>query len=180
MDNYHNYKINREYFHEKVIIMIRRLEQFIKNQGLSVRSFEQSIGASDGMIRRAIKNNTDIQSKWLSITADIYPNLDINWLLTGRGFMLKSESTSPTGEHVSDPLPLPTEESLLYTMYKEEKAENKELIEQIGALKQQIKTLEEKIAELQLSPLPNVASVGSTRIRKSDVVDLGDVQFVGQ
>jgi hypothetical protein len=122
----------------------------------------------------------DIQSKWLSITADIYPNLDINWLLTGRGFMLKSESTSPTGEHVSDPLPLPTEESLLYTMYKEEKAENKELIEQIGALKQQIKTLEEKIAELQLSPLPNVASVGSTRIRKSDVVDLGDVQFVGQ
>ena len=75
--------------------MIRRLEQFIKNQGLSVRSFEQSIGASDGMIRRAIKNNTDIQSKWLSITADIYPNLDINWLLTGRGFMLKSESTSP-------------------------------------------------------------------------------------
>lgn len=80
-DNYHNYKINREYFHEKVIIMIRRLEQFIKNQGLSVRSFEQSIGASDGMIRRAIKNNTDIQSKWLSITADIYPNLDINWLL---------------------------------------------------------------------------------------------------
>ena len=65
--------------------MIRRLEQFIKNQGLSVRSFEQSIGASDGMIRRAIKNNTDIQSKWLSITADIYPNLDINWLLTGRG-----------------------------------------------------------------------------------------------
>lgn len=160
--------------------MIRRLEQFIKNQGLSVRSFEHSIGASDGMIRRAIKNNTDIQSKWLSITADIYPNLDINWLLTGRGFMLKSESTSPTGEHVSDPLPLPTEESLLYTMYKEEKAENKELIEQIGALKQQIKTLEEKIAELQLSPLPNVASVGSTRIRKSDVVDLGDVQFVGQ
>lgn len=121
--------------------MIRRLEQFIKNQGLSVRSFEQSIGASDGMIRRAIKNNTDIQSKWLSITADIYPNLDINWLLTGRGFMLKSESTSPTGEHVSDPLPLPTEESLLYTMYKEEKAENKELIEQIGALKQQIKTI---------------------------------------
>lgn len=81
--------------------------------------------------------------------------------------MLKSESTSPTGEHVSDPLPLPTEESLLYTMYKEEKAENKELIEQIGALKQQIKTLEEKIAELQLSPLPNVASVGSTGSAKA-------------
>ena len=105
--------------------MIRRLEQFIKNQGLSVRSFEQSIGASDGMIRRAIKNNTDIQSKWLSITADIYPNLDINWLLTGQGFMLKSESTSPTGEHVSDPLPLPTEESLFIQCTKKKRLKTK-------------------------------------------------------
>ena len=43
--------------------MTGRLEQFIKNQGFSVRAFEISIGASDGMIRRAIKNNTDIQSK---------------------------------------------------------------------------------------------------------------------
>ena len=107
-------------------------------------------------------------------------HINIDWLLTGQGSMLKSESISPMSEQVSAPTPQPAEESLLYTMYKEEKAENKELIEQIGALKQQIKTLEEKIAELQLSPLPNVASVGSTRIRKSDVVDLGDVQLVGQ
>lgn len=34
-------------------------------------------------------------------------------------------------------------------MYKEEKAENKELIEQIGALKQTIRQLEEKVEELQ-------------------------------
>lgn len=72
--------------------MIGRLEQFIKNQGLSIRSFEISIGASDGMIRRAIKNNTDIQSKWLSAAADNYPDLNIDWLLTGRGSMLKSDS----------------------------------------------------------------------------------------
>lgn len=70
--------------------MTERLEQFIKNQGLSVRSFEQSIGASDGMIRRAIKNNTDIQSKWLSAIADNYPNLNIEWLLTGRGSKMKN------------------------------------------------------------------------------------------
>lgn len=71
--------------------MTDRLYQFIKNQGLSVRSFELSIGASDGMIRRAIKNNTDIQSKWLSVIADNYPNLNIDWLITGRGFMLRGK-----------------------------------------------------------------------------------------
>ena len=41
--------------------MIERLAQFIQNQGLSVRAFELSIAASDGMIRRAINNKSDIQ-----------------------------------------------------------------------------------------------------------------------
>ena len=54
--------------------MIERISQFIQNQGISVRSFEQSISASDGMIRRAINNKTDIQSKWLSVIADNYPD----------------------------------------------------------------------------------------------------------
>ena len=54
--------------------MIERISQFIQNQGISVRSFEQSISASDGMIRRAINNKTDIQSKWLSVIADNYPH----------------------------------------------------------------------------------------------------------
>ena len=69
--------------------MIERISQFIQNQGISVRSFEQSISASDGMIRRAINNKTDIQSKWLSVIADNYPHLNLEWLITGRGSMLK-------------------------------------------------------------------------------------------
>lgn len=70
--------------------MIERLEEFIRNQGISVRSFEQVISASDGMIRRAINNKTDIQSKWLSKIADNYPQLNLNWLITGKGEMIIS------------------------------------------------------------------------------------------
>jgi len=69
--------------------MIERLSEFIRKQGVSVRSFEQKISASDGMIRRAINNNTDIQCKWIENIADNYPNLNIEWLLTGHGEMLK-------------------------------------------------------------------------------------------
>lgn len=72
--------------------MIERLSQFIQNQGISVRSFEQSIGASDGMIRRAINNHTDIQSKWLLPIADNFPHLNLDWLITGRGSMLKEKA----------------------------------------------------------------------------------------
>lgn len=71
--------------------MIERLAQFIQYQKVSIRAFEQSIGASDGMIRRAISNKTDIQSKWLSIIADNYPNLNIVWLITGKGDMIKGK-----------------------------------------------------------------------------------------
>ena len=74
--------------------MIERLSQFIQNQGISVRSFEQSIGASDGMIRRAINNHTDIQSKWLLPIADNFPHLNIDWLITGRGSMLKEKEVA--------------------------------------------------------------------------------------
>lgn len=77
--------------------MIDRLHQFIKNEGISVRAFEQSISASDGMIRRAITNRSDIQSKWLAIIADNYPHLSLSWLITGHGSMLISESAPSSG-----------------------------------------------------------------------------------
>lgn len=71
--------------------MTERLKLFIENQGISISSFEQKISASDGMIRRAIRNNTDIQGKWYLKISDNYPDLNLEWLITGKGTMLKSE-----------------------------------------------------------------------------------------
>lgn len=71
--------------------MIDRLSQYIEFKKLSIRSFEAKINASDGMIRRAIKNNTDIQSKWLAAIADNFHDINIEWLVTGRGEMLRTE-----------------------------------------------------------------------------------------
>jgi hypothetical protein len=68
--------------------MIQRLNEFIESLGLSTRAFEIKISASNGLIRKAITNNTDIQSKWLTNIIDNYPQLNIIWLLTGRGNMI--------------------------------------------------------------------------------------------
>lgn len=68
--------------------MIDRISKFIENQGISVSAFEKSIHASDGMLRRAIKNGTDIQSKWITAISDNYPKLNIEWLITGKGEMI--------------------------------------------------------------------------------------------
>jgi phage repressor protein C with HTH and peptisase S24 domain len=72
--------------------MISRLAQFIEFQNISVRAFEKKISASDGMIRRAIGNNTDIQSKWITNIAENYPDLNIDWLITGHGTMLMRDN----------------------------------------------------------------------------------------
>lgn len=67
--------------------MIERLEIFINSLHISMRSFETSIGASNGTIRNAIKKKADIQSRLISAILYNYPQLNIDWLLTGRGQM---------------------------------------------------------------------------------------------
>ncbi|WP_418892586.1 hypothetical protein [Limibacterium fermenti] len=74
--------------------MTDRISQFIKYINISVRAFEQSIGASDGMIRRAINNHTDIQSKWITAIAENYPQIDLVWLITGKGEMINLDERS--------------------------------------------------------------------------------------
>lgn len=74
-----------------ITIMINRINQFINSHNISVRAFEQQIGASNGLIRKAIANNTDIQSKWLTAMLENYPHVNALWLLTGNGPMLNEE-----------------------------------------------------------------------------------------
>lgn len=82
-------------FYQKMSIA-KRIYQFIENQMISINSFEKKIGASNGLIRKSIANNTEIQGKWLTLIAENYPNLNVEWLLTGKGQMLKSEGKNDT------------------------------------------------------------------------------------
>ena len=72
--------------------MIERLNEFIKYQGLTISEFEKIIGASDGLLRRAIKNKTDINSKWVVSIGEKYPNLSLDWLIRSEGNMLRDNN----------------------------------------------------------------------------------------
>lgn len=76
---------------------IDRLMQFINHAGLSARQFDLSIGASNGYTLRMKKNRASIGSDVIENILRIYPQLNVVWLLTGEGNMLKEKS---------EPLPL--------------------------------------------------------------------------
>ncbi|WP_373018858.1 hypothetical protein [Muriicola sp.] len=73
---------------------IDRLIQFIQHAGLSARQFDLSIGASNGYTLRMKKNRASIGSDVIENILRIYPQLNVVWLLTGEGSMLKENLSS--------------------------------------------------------------------------------------
>lgn len=59
-----------------------RINEFIKLKGLSVLNFEKQCGLSNGFVRKIV--NTITVDKMLNILS-AFPDLNINWLLTGNG-----------------------------------------------------------------------------------------------
>ena len=74
--------------------ILSRIYQFTESQGLSVREFERSIGATHGVIAGAIKNNREIGSDKVENILQTYETLSAEWLLRGEGEMFKKEAVS--------------------------------------------------------------------------------------
>lgn len=128
--------------------ILQRIEKIALNEGIKITVFEKKIGASKGVLSRAINNGTDIQAKWLQSIVENYPRYSEAWLITGRGSMLR-EDVPPVSVQPAQSSDLSGKAEMYYSMYKEEKAENKALSEEIGALKLTVRQLEEKVLGLQ-------------------------------
>lgn len=69
--------------------LLERISQLAENEGITIGALERRIGASKGVLSRAIQNNTDIQAKWISKIVENYPQYSADWLLSGAGVMKK-------------------------------------------------------------------------------------------
>lgn len=74
--------------------ILSRIQAFVAQESITIGALEKKIGASKGVLSRAIKNDTDIQAKWLSIIVENYPLLSGTWLLTGKGNMYKETNAT--------------------------------------------------------------------------------------
>lgn len=106
------------------------------------KDFATRIGISTSMITEICKGRSNVGSTALQNIVLTFPVINALWLLTGIGSMLHKEQELPQSVETT------TGDSIYYNMYKEEKAENKILIEEIGALKERIKQLEGELKKL--------------------------------
>lgn len=74
-------------------MITNRLKQLIENEKISIRVFEEKIGASQGSINKAINSNADLKANTLNNIVEVFPRYNIVWLLTGKGPMISLAST---------------------------------------------------------------------------------------
>lgn len=71
--------------------MNKRLCEFIRHLNISVFAFEKKCGISNGTVS---KMGRGTRQSTLDKISKQYPQLNINWLLTGEGFMLNENANS--------------------------------------------------------------------------------------
>lgn len=69
----------------------QRLQIFINHLGISNNKFAQAMGLSGSMISHMINGNNFGVDKMVKILNE-YPTINIEWLLTGKGSMIREEN----------------------------------------------------------------------------------------
>lgn len=143
------------------------------------RAFSQLVGVAPTVIENIVgtrqgKPGYELLEK---ITFAI-ENINMDWLLTGRGYMLRDSKTSEESKLGGTPIATPispAEESIIYKMYKDEKEEKERLLKEkeskIDHLQSELRALTAELAAMkaQHSQSQNKESDHHTKI--SEVIE---------
>lgn len=84
--------------------ILTRISEIATTENITITALEKKIGASKGVLSRALNNNTDIQTKWIQAIVENYPLYNAAWLLTGQGNMYNnSYSQNESISVISEP-----------------------------------------------------------------------------
>jgi len=71
----------------------KRLFDYIHSKNLSINAFEKKVGVSQGLLAKAIKNDSSIGSEKLWNIFQAFGDLNMHWLITGQGLMSLNKLT---------------------------------------------------------------------------------------
>jgi len=134
-----------------------RLEEFIHFKDLSLYAFENSIKASRGSISKAIKHEKSIGSTVVENILKEYPELNSNWLFTGKGEMILKQATATDDvfdgvdkinviKHINDNLEAYKKIRSFQLLLESAKSKD-----ELASVKSDIETLKKKVEEIMKS-----------------------------
>lgn len=82
---------------------VKRIKQFLEYKGITNQKFESEIGYSNGAFGSQLKNNKTIGSDKLENILNIYADINPEWLLSGKGTMLKDTEGLITVNEPNEP-----------------------------------------------------------------------------
>jgi hypothetical protein len=116
--------------------LIDRLQEYLKYSHISAYTFEHSCGLSNGYLGKQLKGKGAVGSDILERIKEIYVDLSIVWLVTGKGHMLLSlpKHQQSRVENISE---MDAEEAILSSTKDE----------MVKLLKRQVEQLETMVAD---------------------------------
>lgn len=70
--------------------VVDRIKEFIDFKKINITAFERSVGMSNASFGKSLRNKGAIGSDKIEKILEIYPEIDAEWLLTGKGNMTKT------------------------------------------------------------------------------------------
>ena len=77
-------------------MLLERIKEYIDCKGITVAAFERSVGMSNASFGKSLKKKGAIGSDKIENILSVYSDLSSEWLLTGKGSMLKNDA--PVGD----------------------------------------------------------------------------------
>lgn len=60
--------------------ILSRISRIAEHEGITITALEKQIGASKGVLSRALAKGSDIQSKWIQAIVENYHQYDVDGL----------------------------------------------------------------------------------------------------
>ena len=120
---------------------IDRLEFFMKTEGLNSNSLTVAAGLSNGLIGKALKNRSSMNSDSIERILCAYTNLSAEWLMTGKGTMYVNDQPAKASD-IPNNL---NSDSLVFFLRKnkELECENRRLLVENASLRTRLELLDD-------------------------------------
>lgn len=135
-----------------------RLQLFMQHEGVTAFQMNKEAGLTRTLLIKAIEKHQGLNTATIEKIVKRYPNLNADWLITGRGNMLIDAEAPKLSQVKTQVLPKELESSLyrqivwhllLQESYTETHERLVEIIETLNTLKDKASTLSEQLSRIR-------------------------------